>query len=81
MGVLKLLLFILLFYYLFKLIVRIVLPFILKYLMKKAEGNVYHFDTDKNKQEGEVTIEQNPKKDRNKDDLEGEYVDYEEVDE
>ena len=48
--------------------------------MKKAEGNFYHFDTDKDKQEGEVTIEHNPKEDRKKDDLEGEYIDYEEID-
>ena len=79
MGVLKFLLFALLFYFLFKLIFRIALPYILKYFIKKAEGNFYQFHTTEDQEEGEVTIERNPKK-KKKDNMEGEYVDYEEVD-
>ena len=80
MGVLKFLLFAVLFYYLFKLIVRLVLPYILKYFIKKAEGNFDQFHSDEKKEEGEITIEPNPRKNKKNDNLDGEYVDYEEVD-
>ena len=80
MGVLKFLLFAVLFYYLFKLIVRLVLPYILKYFIKKAEGNFYQFHSDEEKEEGEITIEPNSQKNKKNDNLDGEYVDYEEID-
>jgi hypothetical protein len=79
MGVLKFLFFALVFYYLFKLIFRIALPYILKYFIKKAEGNFYQFHTNEDQKEGEVTIERNPNKNK-KDNMEEEYVDYEEID-
>jgi hypothetical protein len=79
MGVLKFLLFAILFYYLFKLIFRIALPYILKYFIKKTEGSFNEFHTHDDKEEGEVTINRNPNKNK-KDNAEGEYVDYEELD-
>jgi len=83
MGVLKILFIIILVYYGFRLIVRIVFPFILKHFINKAQKNMNdHFGQGQfdQRQEGEVFIKHDPKKKRNIDDDQGEYVDFEDID-
>ena len=70
MGLLKTLLIIAVIYYLFRLTARFVFPFLLKYFIGKAQKG---FDNRENgyaqqhrKKEGEVSIDYNPKKDKNK---------------
>ena len=49
------------------------------FMTRKTEGNFHEFHTHDDKEEGEVTIQRNPNKNKN-DNKDGEYVDYEEVD-
>jgi hypothetical protein len=84
MGLIKLALFLLLIYLLVKLFTRYLLPYILKRFIRKTEERYKQQRKayeDQNKQEGDIRIEYQNKKQRSKktDNL-GEYVDYEEID-
>lgn len=80
-GFLKTLLIIGIIYYGIKLIAKFVMPYVLRRFFRNMENNYYQkrHDNRAGKQEGEITIEQNPetgKKKYNRD--KGDYVDYEE---
>ncbi len=85
MAILKIILFFIIFYYLFKIIVKVILPvFILNRVKKMASDkeNAQKDYVNKQKQnEGKVFVTHNPSEKRSspKGDLDGEYVDYEEV--
>jgi len=77
-NLLLLFLFFILIYYLFKFVTRLLFPFLFnKY--RPGPANPFH-STYKQRKEGEVTIENTPKKEKKIKGDEGEYVDYKEVD-
>lgn len=65
-------------YYIMKLLLRLVLPFALKKLLQKMQNTTTTHQSYKNTKEGEVTIHYS-KKDDSKDDIQGEFVDFEEI--
>ncbi len=65
-------------YYIMKLLLRLVLPFALKKLLQTMQNTTTAHQNYKNTKEGEVTIHYS-KKDDSKDDIQGEYVDFEEI--
>lgn len=81
----KIILFFIIFYYLFKIVVRVFLPLFIRNRVQKmasAKENAYKDYVHKQKQnEGKVFVTHNPseKRSSSKGDLDGEYVDYEEV--
>jgi len=85
MALLKIILFFIIFYYLFKLIVKVILPLFIINRVQKMSSNkekAYKEYVNKQKQnEGKVFVTHNPSDKRSapKGDLDGEYVDYEEV--
>lgn len=82
---LKIILFFIIFYYLFKLVVRVFLPIFVKNRIRKMASekeNAYKDYVKQQKEnEGKVFVTHNPSEKRSspKGDLDGEYVDYEEV--
>lgn len=66
-------------YFLFKILARIFFPILLKHLIKKSVGNFNQAQQPKMKQEGEVTVDYVPNKNKSTDNREGDYVDYEEI--
>ena len=82
---LKFILIIVLGYYFLKLLFRALMPFLLKYIVKKAEGNAFFGDMNSGnktqKEEGEITIDYAPNKNKEKKTPgdEGEYVDFEDI--
>jgi len=83
---LKIIAFLIIFYYIFKVIGRILFPFLLKKgvenIQKKQEREFDRFREEAAKHEGEVRVEtkRNSKSPTKPHDIEGEYVDFEEVD-
>lgn len=80
----KIILFLIIFYYLFKIVVRVFLPIFIRNRVQKmasAKENAYKDYVNKQKQnEGKVFVTHNPSEKRStQSDLDGEYVDYEEV--
>lgn len=70
-----------LFFYLFKILIRLIAPFILKRIMKKMQERFYNqYQEDPMVEEGEVTIE-SQSNNNSKNDIDGEYVDFEEIEE
>lgn len=71
-------------YYALKLIGRFLFPWILKRLVKKMTNNFQNFqntaqENHNNKNAGDITIEYNNTRKKNKSNDEGEYVDFEEI--
>lgn len=85
MAILKIILFFIIFYYLFKIVVRVFLPIFIRNRVQKMASdkeNAYKEYVNQQKQnEGKVFVTHNPseKTSSPKSDLDGEYVDYEEV--
>jgi hypothetical protein len=83
--ILKIILFFIIFYYLFKLVVRVFLPIFVQNRIRKmaSEKENAHKDyvRQQKQNEGKVYVTHNPSEKRKspKSDLDGEYVDYEEV--
>ncbi|WP_136481155.1 DUF4834 family protein [Cognatitamlana onchidii] len=86
-GLVRMILIILLVYFGVKILARLFMPFLLKFVAKKAEqrfgeqfgGFQKHTHQQKERPEGEVSIDKIPKtKSSNKD--VGDYVDFEEID-
>ena len=81
----KIILFLIIFYYLFKIVARVFLPIFISNRVQKMASekeNAYKEYVQKQKQnEGKVFVTHNPsdKKSPSKGDLDGEYVDFEEV--
>lgn len=81
----KIILFLIIFYYLFKIVVRVFLPIFIRNRvqnMASHKENAYKEYVHKQKQnEGKVFVTHNPSEKRSstQSDLDGEYVDYEEV--
>lgn len=65
-------------YYMIKLILRLVFPFVLKKLFEKMQERTTGHSYKETTKEGEVTI-QHSKKETPKEDIQGEYVDFEEI--
>ena len=63
-------------YCFYKIIVEFVFPRIIKHYMEKHEQN---FHPQSNKKDGKLNIDFVPKKDKPQKNIDGEYVDYEEV--
>tara|TARA_Y100001968_G_C19268565_1_gene672990 strand:+ start:201 stop:449 length:249 start_codon:yes stop_codon:yes gene_type:complete len=71
---------IILFFYLFKILIRLIAPFILKRIMKRMQERFYNqYQEDTMGEEGEVTIESQSKNNNSKNDIDAEYVDFEEI--
>lgn len=83
--ILKIILFFIIFYYLFKILVRFFLPIFVSNRVRKMASdkeNAYKDYVKQQKQnEGKVFVTHNPsdKRSSSKSDLDGEYVDYEEI--
>lgn len=81
----KIILFLIIFYYLFKIVVRVFLPIFISNRVQKMASekeNAYKEYVKKQKQnEGKVFVTHNPSDNKSapKSDLDGDYVDYEEV--
>lgn len=88
MAFLKTILIILLVYYLFKILIKLFAPKILNYAGKKAEQHIREkfqgFNTQQqsqsNKEQGDVIIDNNTTKKSNSSKKVGEYIDFEEID-
>jgi len=84
-GFIRTLLIIIIFYYLFKLIARIVVPFLIKKgvenMQKKQQQEFDRYREEAAKHEGEVIIRTKGKSKNkiNREDTEGEYIDFEEI--
>ncbi len=84
MALLRFLLILFISYYAFKLIVRYVLPFFLKRHINKFQQQFYnqnpHLDPEEAKRrEGEIKIKSKKDKNSKSSEIDGDYVDYEEV--
>ena len=84
MGVLlKILIFLFIFYYIFKIIGRIFFPFLITNKINNMEKEKRKANADyvarERAKEGKVTIENIDKSKKERNNFEGEYVDYEEV--
>jgi len=79
MGILRTIFIIVLIYYLIKFIGRLLAPFAIKKISERMQQNFYQKE-EQSKPEGEITVENLNKKQKNViDDDEGEYVSFEEV--
>lgn len=79
MGFIRVILIILIIYYVIRIISRILTPILLNLLFKKMK-NQQNQSYEKQREEGDVIIENVPKNKKSNDNV-GEYVDFEEVDE
>ena len=79
MGFIRVILIILIIYYVIRIISRILTPILLNLLFKKMK-NQHSQSYEKQREEGDVIIENIPKNKKSNDNV-GEYVDFEEVDE
>lgn len=81
MVLFRFLLILLLFYYGFKLLFKIVLPFLLTRYINKKTNNPFSQNTNNNKPEGSVFVENEPttKKSSKSSSEVGDYVDFEEI--
>ena len=79
MGFFRIILIALIIYYIARIIFRILTPILLNSFIKKMQNNQSYTES-KKREEGEITIENVPKKNKKNDNL-GEYVDFEEIDE
>lgn len=86
MAFLKTILIILLVYYALKMMMQLAKPYLMTYIKKKAEeGFEQRFGTNpfhdlKSQNEGEVTIDKAPLKNKKSNNTIGDYVDFEEID-
>ena len=84
MGFLKTIAIIVLIYYAIKFIGRLLAPFLVKKMAEKMNSkfqqNFQQQDDNQTKTEGEVTVEGSKKKTSKFSDKEGEYVDFENID-
>lgn len=86
MGLLKTLFFIVLVYYLLKILARVFGPALFGYAAKKAgerfndKFGQQQYSNKQSTQEGEVTIDKQPKKNTKSSNEVGEYIDFEEID-
>ncbi len=85
-GFVRMILIILLIYFGIKILSRLFAPFLIKYVAKKAEqrfgdqfGQFGKQQQEKQKKEGEITIDKIPKTKTSNKNV-GDYVDYEEID-
>ena len=83
-GFVRTILILLAIYFGLKIVTRLLSPFLMRYVAKKAEqkfgqpfGN-YQSPKEKNRKEGEVSIDKMPNQKSSNKDV-GEYVDYEEI--
>ncbi len=82
MGFLRAILIFILVVYLGGLITRYVFPLLLRRYVRKRTGNDKRYrQNDKQKKEGEVTIDYQPEKSKKIKKNKGEYIDYEDVNE
>ncbi len=82
MGILRTIFIILVFYYLVKFLMRIIAPYLLAKGMNKMNDHLKReqsFKTEKKREEGKVTIQNNRDAEKKISPNLGEYVDYEEV--
>lgn len=82
MGLLRTILIIIIFYYLFRFVVRLIAPYLLAKGMNKMNDHLkreQNFKTQKRREEGKVTIQNNRDSEKKISPNLGEYVDYEEV--
>jgi hypothetical protein len=84
MGLLKTILYLLVFYYVFTFLARLFAPFLIKKaaetIQKKAEQQFGNQQPKSSVKEGETIIDKAPRKDQQRKDTVGEYVDFEEID-
>jgi len=85
-GLIKTLLIIALIYYGFKILARLFAPLLMRFVAKKAgqkfeqQFGQYQRQQEPKRQEGEVTIDKAPKRNKSSNKDVGDYVDYEEID-
>lgn len=82
-GLFRTIIFIAIVYFAFRLFTRYVLPLILDKKIKDMQQKMREQQNQQqnpNRSEGDVTIEYDKKRDRNHNQKDGEYVDFEEVD-
>ncbi|MBN2349362.1 MAG: hypothetical protein JXJ22_11015 [Bacteroidales bacterium] len=81
MGLLRTLLIIFLIYYIGRLFARYIMPFLLRNYIKNQMGNTssQYQNRNQSKREGQVTVDYQPKKEKQIKKDKGDYIDYEEV--
>jgi hypothetical protein len=81
-GLLRTLLYIFFFYYLFKFLFRLFFPMMMNHTMRKMEERFRQQQSaqEPHRKTGETVIDKKPKSDSSNSKIEGEYIDYEEVD-
>ena len=82
MQFLRIILILIIIYYLGRLIFRLIFPYLFQGYINKRTGNSSgkkHYSKNKNKKEGEITIDYIHRKDKKFSKDKGEYIDFKEV--